>query len=206
MTRRQLLDLGLKAYGIYQLIRFIREVPSLYFLLRHDFSEFFSAQQTLQALSIFNAALALFLAITFIFFSGRIAAWFFPKDKPVSSPPAQLPPVHRSLSLWIVVLGLYFFVTSLGDLINHLVGMFTAADAGPFENRVMRMYITRRDLIPSIVVFFLSMLLVFRSRAVERFIGGHGKNVRPPGAKNTSVDDPMAGSSKGAVIDPPRIV
>ena len=164
MSNRKLFELVLKIFGIYPILMFLKSLAPLLLVISTAMS---NPDQSVYMppllLSILSPLIPLVLAAFFLLRSGAIASWIVKDEEPVVQP-EESPPAYARLSFWIVIVGLYCFATSAGDLCNHAFKLFLKIQPGRFVQ------FSARDFIPSLVTFLLSLLFIFKSRAIEEWI------------------------------------
>jgi len=166
MTKRDTLELVIKAFGVWLMAMFVRTIPMTIIQFTLDTSEFIANRPAYLALNVMHSLLYLVVACVFLFKSRTIVALVVQEDLPstVSRGPS---PAYAQLSFWIVLIGLYYFVSSAGDLLNHVVKLcFEGRHYAP--GHVVQ-FMTR-DLIPSAVTFLLSLCFIFKGKVIETFI------------------------------------
>ena len=168
MTKREFVNLIIKVFGIYLATLFIRSIPPLFIQFTVDMSAYVRNRPAYLAANVIHTALPLVLAWFFLFRGSIIAAFIVRDDTGVTvSSDSQSP--HAQLSFWIVLIGLYCLVSSSGELLHHVVRFFSYRRYSSSDHMIQ---FSTRALIPSIVSFALSLLFVFKSHLIEKWIKG----------------------------------
>jgi len=168
MTERKMFDLVLKVFGIYLLTVFIKTIPMtlMQFFINLP-SDMFPNPAAYLSLNILHSLLPLVIAALFLFKSDAITACLV-KQVERQSETGTMQPVFATLWFWIRVIGVYFCVSSapavLGFIVEN-VGDFTMKPS----THVTVSHIGR-GFWSQLFTLAFSLVLIFRSKSVERFI------------------------------------
>jgi len=167
MTKRTLLDLIIKTIGVYLAVTFIRSIPPFLIQFTVDTSQFVAKPRAFLVFNVLHTVLPLFLSWVFLFRSSTLVRLIVRTDDLPATDSNAPTAAYATFSFWIVLIGLYYLLSSAGDLLNHVVKL-------AFEGRYYApghvVQFMTRDLIPSTVTFVLSLFFVFKSRTIESFI------------------------------------
>ena len=168
MHKRDVFEIMTKLFGLYCIVQFIRSMPATFGAIVIAQPEFIT-NKFLYIISMSSYPIVfLVLSIIFIFKSGRIAKLFFPKSSTLSDSEhhiADEKPAYEKLSFWIVIVGIYYFVSSSATVLAGLPTIFVKLETGWF--------LTHDPFLPQALTFIMSLFCVFRSEKIEEFINKH---------------------------------
>lgn len=194
MTKRDMMDVVLKLFGVYFFVTFVKTIPMTLIQFTVELpSDVFPNPSAYLILNFLHSLFPLVFAYFFLFRSQAIAAVLVKEDAPRQDA-AGRQPAYAQLRVWIIMIGLYYFVSSAGDLLNHVVKLFRW---GRHYAPGHVIQFASRDLIPSIVIFLLSLIFIFSSKWIEDFIKRKtGNNTQPEDGQLSSESAPGASSDE----------
>ncbi len=164
MNKRDFLEVAIKMMGLYTLFSFIGSIIIAGAAMSS--SDKFLENKTLYVLSCCLAlVLYLVLALAFLWRGRRIAEMLTRNSEiDPSGERSALPPYAR-LCFWVRILGLYFFVAVVSDLVAAM------AQAGV----TIRSVFWWSTLVGETLQLALSVIFIFRSERVSEFVERHAE-------------------------------
>ena len=161
MTKQNILEIVVKAFGLYCLIQVIRSAPGVLIAITLDQSEFVANRGPYASLMALYPLLHLILAYIFLKKSDIVLKIFGSAKSDPSVSIAELDeerPIYAKLSFWITIIGLYYFVSSTSVMVSWLVKFAIKQGDG--------MYLVHDSFLPQALIFALSIIFIFRSENV----------------------------------------
>ena len=161
MNKRDILEIGVKLFGIYCIISFAGSIPAIGMAINTAFSSKFILSPPIYILMpCLLSAFYLILAVIFLS-QGRVIACSLARDEQsdLKREVSELPP-HARLSFWIILMGIYYFISSASSLLSHLMA-FSMTDRGVYF---------RVEIASNVLVLVLSIALILGSRKIEWLI------------------------------------
>ncbi len=168
MQKRDVFEIITKLFGLYCIVQFIRSMPATFGAIVIDHPEFITNKPLYVIAMSLYPIVFLFLSIIFIFKSERITKLFFPKSFTTGDSEHHLAEeklAYEKLSFWIVIIGIYYFVSSSATVLAGLPTIFVKLETGWF--------LTHDPFLPQALTFIMSLFCVFRSEKIEEFINKH---------------------------------
>jgi hypothetical protein len=167
MSKRDLLEVAIKVMGLYCLFSFLGSIVALGAGLSSVDSKFIENKTVF--VSFLSLACSLYLAFAIVFVCwGKSIAEILTQDSTVNRPAEQGPlPPHAHFYFWIRILGLYFFVSVVGQLVS---------DVTHAALTVRSMFWWSR-LLGETIQIGLSLAFIFQSQRVAKFVEGDGKPI-----------------------------
>lgn len=169
MSKRGVLEIGLKLCGVYSFVMFVRFLPS-------PLSVFFvQGEGLIENLRLYILAMTLYpllnLALAYLFVMKTEAILDLLRLSGKDSESESKLPAFGTLSLGIRLIGLYYFVSSSAALVA-LVPVF----ARDFNSGYAPGYLTWRvpDIWLQLATLLLSLVLIFKNGKVEEIITSRG--------------------------------
>ena len=157
-------DLALKLFGIYCFIQLIADlIVTIGFLIERDQSDFgykFPFEPYI-ILSVFYAV-AVYLFLFKTSFVIKIL-WRKTTEEDAPSPETK---GFASLSLWIVLIGIYYFIQSISSVIPRIINFIFILDFWEIESWKEHLSYT---IIEPLIILALSIFCMIKSRSIETF-------------------------------------
>ena len=171
MNRQNLLEIVIKAFGLYCLIQFIRSAPAVAGAVVLDQSEIITSRALYAALMAIYPLLHLILTYIFLRKSSIVMKLIGSgkSDPSISTTePNEVQPIYAKLSFWITIIGLNYFVSSVSVVVSQL---------GTFAIKLGEgMHLVHDPLLPQAFIFILSIIFIFRGENVANYIKNKSKN------------------------------
>jgi hypothetical protein len=177
MNIMQIRDLALKVLGIYYLSQSIIYILQLTMVFA-SYGEMVEHKFAIYLPTLFCLVFWAIIGCALTFRTSFVVAILWSRQ-----PEEEHTTTKPSLRLWIVLIGLFFFVKSLGGTIYQLLIFATRQQ----ERDIFVYY----QSLPGIITFVLSIVCIVKARAIERFLMGKiGINSQqtPEGSSSTSTE------------------
>ncbi|MDD5556110.1 MAG: hypothetical protein PHN82_02545 [bacterium] len=165
MSKRDILEIGIKLLGLYCVISFFSSIPGIGMAINTANSDFVSSPFLYIFMPCLLSCAYLILAIVFLA-EGHAIANRFIKDVPSEDTATQNTSILTTLSFWMILIGIYYFISSVASLISTSAYL-TRAQLGTYSFA---------KLLSQAVIFILSLLLIFKSKAIAKFITVRSKS------------------------------
>jgi hypothetical protein len=165
MTKQNVLEIVIKAFGLYCLVQFIRSTPAVASAIALDQPGFVSNRALYASLMCLYPLLHLVLAYIFLKKSQMVIKLFGSNNAESLLPlndSNQLQPIYSKPSFWITIIGLYYFISSVSVVVSRLGTIAINLGEG--------MYLAHDPLLPQAFIFILSIIFIFRSERVASYI------------------------------------
>jgi len=162
VTKRDVMEVAVKVFGIFMLILFVRALPMTVVQFFIDTSEFISNRMAYLVFNIVHSFTPLVFACLFLF-RGKAIASFLVADASPETDTGGTQPAYAQIWFWVVIIGLYYFVSSASALIAQLL-------AHTIEFTEFPMTLTGQRFWSSIIALLLSIFFIFWSKPIDRFI------------------------------------
>ena len=165
MTKQNVLEIVIKAFGLYCLVQFIRSTPAVASAIALDQPGFVSNRALYASLMCLYPLLHLVLAYIFLKKSQMVIKLFGSNNAESLlslNDSNQLQPIYYRLSFWITIIGLYYFISSVSVVVSRLGTIAINLGEG--------MYLAHDPLLPKAFIFILSIIFIFRSERVASYI------------------------------------
>lgn len=178
MKTRDVHDLTLKLFGLYCGIRFVyafsQSVVSCMSILGQPQSVMEQMNQiptpSLFVMFMFLPPVLYFvLTYFFLFKTSGVATLLWPRQTQEEQPEAQAEATPRAF--WITLIGIFFLIQSAGGLVSQLWILAV-------RREMFGSFLFMRD-IPHIVTFPVSILVIVKAQAIERFIRKRQEKTTP---------------------------
>lgn len=171
ITKQNIIEIVVKAFGLYCLIQVIRSVPGVLSAITLDQSEFVTNRILYASLMALYPLLHLTLADIFLKKSDIILKMFGSGKSDSSVSISELDEgqaIYAKLSFWITIMGLYYFISSASVMVSWLVTFAIKQGEG--------MYLVNDSFLPQAFIFVLSIIFIFRSENVAIYIKNKAKS------------------------------
>lgn len=170
MQKRDVFEIITKIFGLYCIVQFIRSMPATFGAIVIDHPEFITNKPLYVISMSLYPIVFLLLAIIFILKSDQITKLFFPKSSISSESEHHLAdekPAHEKLSFWIVIIGIFYLVSSVATVLAGLPTIFVKLETGWF--------FTHDPFLPQTLIFLIALCCIFKSEKIEEFINKQKK-------------------------------
>ena len=155
-------DLAVKLFGLYCIVSFVLLAPQILSVaaLSPAHSELITSRLVFAVTTSIPAVLYLALGWTLLFRTRSVVRILW---RDVTESDSAPPFSASSLSFWITLIGLFYFIRSVSGLATQLwiFGTRTGALGHSFSSL---------RFLPDLVIFPLALLFIFKARAIEEFI------------------------------------
>jgi len=162
MTKRDMMDIVIRAFGIYFLVAFIRTIPMTGIQFFVDTSEFIANRGVYLIFNVLHSLIPLVFACLFLFKSQAITTLLVKEVAPQADA-TRSQPAYAQLWFWITIIGLYYFVSSASALVGQLLRRTLEFTKYP-------MAFTGRGFWSNVVTLVISLNFIFGSKAIDSFI------------------------------------
>jgi len=168
MTKRGLVEIGIKFFGVYCFILFVRFLPSLPMAFVTTGMDEFISSKTLYVLLVCLYPL-LNLAFSYVFIMKtemvlNVLKLSIQQDETVDSHEV---PAFGKLSFWIRIIGLYYFVSSAANVASLIPRL--AIDLNRSSTPV-HVSLYGSKFWPQLITLALSLFFIFKNQNVEKII------------------------------------
>lgn len=181
MSKRDVLEVAVKLVGLYALFAFLQSITMLAGVIASADKQFVGSKTVFVSFICLASILYLVFAVAFLW-RGRRIAELLTRDSEMSATGqrAVLPP-YAPLGFWVRILGLYFFVGGVSELVSAI------AEAGITE----RSPFWWSRLAGHVVQLAVSLAFIFRSERVSQFVERHAE---PSDGANAALGAPRSSS------------
>lgn len=160
MTKSEIWELVIKIFGLYCLLALFMAIPMVGTALAMNKPDFFT-NRTLYVLLWFLHPLILFiLAYLFLKKTNFFVNLLVPHVVESSPRAEETFPLYARLSFWIIIIGIYYFVSSASRILSELVTLSITQRGSYWWSIILSQAFT----------LILSLLFIFRSNRIERLI------------------------------------
>ena len=164
MSKKNIFEIGLRLFGIYLLFQVPLALLGIGMAFAHDVSKFFTNIFLYRLVVILSPLFLLVMSWLLLFRAPSIASFFIKGDEPDKEQPAPSGSIY-SLSFWIILIGLFYLVSSSSSFIGELV---------KFPITVPTWYSVSSILSHALALFF-AVTFIFRSNKVVELIKKNSK-------------------------------
>jgi hypothetical protein len=160
MSKRDVLEVAVKLVGLYAVFAFLQSIAWLAGIIASEDKQFVGSKTMYVSLACLAAVLYLVFAVAFLW-RGRRIAEFLTQDSEssgIGERPAM--PACARLGFWVRVLGLYFFVGGISEVVSAI------AQAGI----TVRSPFGWSQVAGHVVQLAVSVVFIFRSERVSQFV------------------------------------
>ena len=164
MTKENVLEIIAKTFGLYCLIQFVRSTIAVSGAIVMEPG--FVINRALYV-SLISLVPLLYLVLSYVFLKKsqiimKIIGVNDAEHQIAESESGQAQPVYAKLSFWVVLIGLYYFVSSVSALVSYIGTLAIKLEKG--------MFLIHDPVLPQAFIFILSLVFIFRSEKVVDFI------------------------------------
>jgi len=158
MGKRNIIEIAIRMYALYLLVRVPMTLVGIVSAFAMDYSKLVKNPMLYKAWAIASPLLYFLIAMLLLLKSGDIAVFIVGRHEINGEPEEKMP--YSELSFWIILLGIYFLVTSVSSIVAELVRTPLYVN----DNFMWSI------LISKCVVAVTAYYMIFRSRKVANFI------------------------------------
>lgn len=148
MNKRDVFEIAIRMLGLYFLMLFLTSIPALIAAFISDTSAVSPNKSAVVVTYIFNSLSFLFVGLVLALKGEAISGYFISGDSTFINHQSLGFDTHSVLSVSIKILGLFYFVRSVGTLSNDSLVYFT-------DGIVIQEYILARLLVLLLSIVFL---------------------------------------------------
>jgi len=174
MTKRNILEITTKIFGLYCLISFFRAVPMLGMTFITKEAEFITNKTLYILFTTLYPLLFFFLAYFFLRKSQLLVKLLAPNDTESSAQTAETQPAYATLSFWVIIIGIYYFVSSASAIVSQSITLVITHPG---------MIWSKKPLFSQVLILALSLVFIFRSNEIENLIRSKSKQSTQPEAE-----------------------
>jgi hypothetical protein len=167
MHKRDVLEIAVKLMGLYSLLTFLGSIFSVVAVLLSTQLNSMRNKSLYVALLCGEAVLRLVFAAMLIRYGDRIAEMLAGSPTAARAPESTPLSAHARMSLWIRVLGLYFFLSVAPHVVWDIAEVVGAVQSPNWSTRTLA----------ETLQLALSLLCIVRNESVAAFIEKHSKPV-----------------------------
>ena len=165
MIRRDVFGIIVKTFALYCIVQFIRSTPAVIGAIVIDQPDF----TTNKPLYIFLMSLypIAFMILAFIFIrnSESIVNFFYAKTDAGVDSKVELKsekPSYENLSFWIILIGIYYFISATASVLSGLPSLPTKVKEGWF--------FTHDPFLPQALILIMSIFCILKSDKIVEII------------------------------------
>ena len=165
MKKRDVFGIIVKAFALYCIVQFIRSTPAVIGAIVIDQPEFITNRPLyILLMSLYPIA---FIALAFIFirYSELIVSFFFKEPDTRADSNAEQnseKPLYENLSFWIILIGIYYFISATASVLSGLPSLPTKVKEGWF--------FTHDPFLPQALILIMSILCILKSDKIVEMI------------------------------------
>ncbi len=165
MSKKAVLEIISKIFGLYCIVQFIKSTPGVIVSILIERPDFIQNKVLHVVLMSLYPLAFMFLSYIFLSKSELITKLFkFTEDDRISTETTLSPKdkIYGKLHFLIIILGIFYFISAISTV---LIGIGTLA-----IKLKEGMYIIHDPLLPQAIILILSLICIFRSEQVAKFI------------------------------------
>jgi hypothetical protein len=165
MSKQTALEITYKIFGLYCIVKFIQSTPAVIAAIVIDNVEIIPNKTLHAVLTSLYPLLFLLLAYIFLMKSETVTKIIGSKRNDIADPESSYSEndsLYIKLHFWIMIIGIYYFISAISKV---LVGI------GTFAIKLRDGWFIMHDpLLPQTIIVALSLICIFRSEQVAKFI------------------------------------
>ena len=156
-------DLAIKVFGLYCLVNvvlFAPQLASVYFM-PESMTQHLTSKVAYEILMCLPLFLNLGFAYAFLIRTELVISLIWGKQ-PIDEATLQNPPATISLSFWITLIGVYYFIESLAGLLTELWILASSREIWGAYPAI--------KFLPNVIILPCSIFCMLRAKSIEEFI------------------------------------
>ena len=165
MTKKTIFETVAKIFGLYCIVQFVRSTPGAIGAILMNNSEFVTNKALYIVLMSLYPLVFLLLSIVFLKKTHLIVKIFNSESDSKDTETIILSKnksAYNDLSFWIIIIGIFYFISAMSVVLSNM---------GTFAIKIQEAQLLIHDpLLPQIVILILSLICIFRSEQIAKFI------------------------------------